>query len=334
MVNLETATREVARTLAPVIKDLPVKEKMSTDPSILYRLAEINHVGLQFASLTPSKTQIIDEVLEQKLRRRQQAAKEFNELVKKARIAGVELTAIKSFLEYDYVDDDIDCVIGKGTVDDCRQILEIAGYEEVGRRIREPKKTKFAAEGDSPDIHLHKTVSWNRVEYIDAKSVCDRARMITIAGYEVPVPHPLDEAAIHILHAVFENKCITFSEVLQLILLYQRYELQWGEIKRQVADAACRSCFNIFINHLEYILRELFDLSTGYDHISTGESDISTMPTYFSLSEFSGVAFDKVLGDMKHGTASKLFNDAYAYPLDVALYYKLRRRTKRSLSNL
>lgn len=333
MVTLSDGTRDIARTLAAVLPDIErdVPQQYQTDLDQLYQIAAVNHVGLQFASLVEADSEQMAEVVSQKRQQLGTAASTFADIEQRARENGVQLVSIKSFLEYEYVDDDIDCVVDTGTIEDCRPALEAAGFSEVGRRVREPRKTKFIRDTDNLQVHLHETVSWNRVEYIEATELAAKARTIDVMGESVTVPHPVDEAAIHVLHSVFENKCLTFSEVLQILLLKQRYNIDWDHIQQRVELAATGSCYSTFIRRFNWILDEFFSSDFADNHYGIDRQSDCILPTFLGLGQFTKIALAKTAKDIIQVDFSGLIDDGYAYPLDVLLYYKLRRQTRRRL---
>ena len=330
MVTLSDATRDVARVLAPVVPSVEpdAPRQYDIDVDQVYRVAAVNHVGLQFASLVEADSEQMAEVVTRKRRQLRTAASTFADVEQRAREDGVEIVSIKSFLEYEYVDDDLDCVVGTGTIEDCRPVLEAAGFSEVGRRVREPRKTKFVRDTDDLQIHLHETVSWNRVEYIGAADLAARARTLDVMGASVSVPHPVDEAAIHVLHSVFENKCITFSEVLQILLLREHYGVQWDTIRHRVEQVAVGSCYAAFLRRFNWILHEFFKSDIADDRYRVDTPADSILPTFLDLGQFTKIALAKVARDFRRMDLYGLVDDCYAYPLDVLLYHKLRRQTR------
>jgi len=336
MVALSDGTRDVARVLAAVVpvKNQDVTQQYEIDLDQLYQIAAVNHVGLQFASLVESDSEQMAKIVTQQRKQLSTAASTFADIEQRARENGVQLVSIKSFLEYEYIDNDIDCVVGTRTIEDCRPALEAEGFSEVGRRVREPKKTKFVRDTDDVQIHLHETVSWNRVEYIEATELAKRARTLDMMGESVTVPHPVDEAAIHILHSVFENKCITFSEVLQILLLKQRYDIGWDDIQQRVERAATDSCYTAFIRRFNWIVDEFFFTDLGDNRYGIDRQSDYILPMFFDLGQFTKIASGKIIEDMIRADLPELVNDCYAYPLDVLLYYKLRRQTREGLPNL
>ncbi len=149
---------------------------------------------------------------------------------------GIRLLPIKTFLQYPYVDDDLDIVVvDNERLDECRKILLKNGYRYLKSRssLREPKKRFYFPKGESNAglrIHIHFAVSWNGVDYLDIKKVYERRRPWRVGGYEIPIPSLEDEILIMAAHAVHENRYILLGEMLQFRELTSGSEVDWDYI--------------------------------------------------------------------------------------------------------
>jgi hypothetical protein len=127
---------------------------------------------------------------------------------------------MKSVRSYPYTDDDIDLVCAeKDFFGRYADALRSIGYEFKWNRsmLREPGKYFFVKRpGAGPVIHLHRAVTWNGIEFLDAGTAWERSKTVNINGYPVRVPSVEDEMLILAAHTFHENTYLTAGELLHI----------------------------------------------------------------------------------------------------------------------
>jgi len=132
--------------------------------------------------------------------------------------------AMKTFRSYPYADGDIDTVIvERDRLHDYVEALETIGYLPKFNRssLREPAKSFFVKrKADNtislPKVHLHRLVSWNGIEFLDANGIWLRLRTINIMDSNVKVPSVEDEILIMSAHTMYENGYVTIGELIHI----------------------------------------------------------------------------------------------------------------------
>lgn len=131
---------------------------------------------------------------------------------------------MKTFRSYPYADDDMDLVlVDRSKVAEYTGALKEAGFTFKWNSsiIRESKK-RFYVRKDSrgetmlPIIHVHFTVSWNGIDFLDPEKVWRRLKTVELNGVEIPVPSVEDELMIMAAHTIYENTYITGGELLHI----------------------------------------------------------------------------------------------------------------------
>lgn len=153
--------------------------------------------------------------------------------------AGLPFFTMKTFLPFPYVDSNIDifCVPPHAWVDYVAELRDAGfGWFKNLADVREPMKRTYIFRDKQafPAVHLHAAVSWNGVVYLDLDAVWQHRVTMRVAGHDIAVPCPTDEALIMMAHALFENKFITLHELLYLALLC-RQGIDWELARRAAA---------------------------------------------------------------------------------------------------
>lgn len=191
---------------------------------------------------------------------------------------GLRFFAMKTFRTYPYADGDIDLVL----VDRIRkkeylQVLESLGYKHVFNRsvLRESKKRFFVKINKSgktqpPVIHVHFTVSWNGIDFLDAETIWSRLRAAEVMDGKVAVPSIEDELLIMAAHSMHENTYITAGELLHLRnLLGQEEKI---DIDYMVASSMKYNWHRSLISYFSY---------AGACYENFAKSALSVMPPFF-----------------------------------------------------
>ena len=137
---------------------------------------------------------------------------------------------------------DIDLVvIDKGKYITAQKILLENDFKKLKTlsSIREPEKTMFTSK--KYKIHLHSMISWNAIEYIEAKKVWQRK----IKKQGLYFPSPEDEILIIAAHSLFENDYITKEELAYYNKLIKK-KIDWNYIKKSAKEFNWLDSLNLF----------------------------------------------------------------------------------------
>jgi hypothetical protein len=193
-------------------------------------------IALEKAAPEGSFKMAIQKVVDDQRSKMDDLVKETRELIALCQRNGLNLIPMKTFLQFPYVDDDLDIILVENdNIARCRGLLEENEYRYLKSRssLREPKKRFYFPKGEDNSglrIHLHWAVSWNGVDYLDIRTVFARRREINVDGCKIPIPSVEDEILIMAAHAVHENRYILLGEMLQLQHLTQQENLNWEYI--------------------------------------------------------------------------------------------------------
>jgi hypothetical protein len=256
---------------------------------------------------------------------------------------GLPLLTIKSFLPFPYVDSNIDVVaIEAKMTNGYRELLHHLGF--VRHRnladIREPRKEMYyhAAYGESdctyPKLHLHRSISWNGVVYLDLAQVWQRHRNWDVKGVSVPVPSLEDELLIIAAHTMFENKFITLGELVYLNWL-TNHELDWDYIIRTAQTRFWLDALKFFLatacalgNDLRMNMQVEMTLSDSIQF-----SPIS-LPLIMPLSRTLRSAVVKLWQDVTHGRLEELPRQLFTYFLVDCLWMYCKARRKATAARM
>jgi hypothetical protein len=279
-----------------------------------------------------------------------------NELITLFEGEGIRLLPIKTFLQFPYVDDDLDVVtVDNDRIADYRKILLRNGYYYLKSRssLREPKKRFYLPRGGHKSglrIHLHFAISWNGVDYLDIKRVWERRRSMKIGDYEIPVPSIEDEILIMAAHAVHENRYILLGEMLQLKLLTTGKDVDWSYILESAKKYNWLAGLYLFLAVTDEIMKKI-----GQDRLIpqwllirlAGENKIlrflersltswdvfardSCFPVIIPFSLTSFTFLNKFFSDLKEKRVRELGREFIAYTLvDWAVFWRFKKDIRR-----
>jgi len=293
----------------------------------------------------------IEKVVEHQRAKTKELVTVTHDLITLCEHYGLHLIPMKTFLQYPYVDDDLDIILVENdNVAKCRDLLEKNEYRYLKSRssLREPKKRFYFAKGVDNSglrIHLHWAVSWNGVDYLDIKKVFERRRQIRVGGHNIPIPSVEDEILIMAAHAVHENRYILLGEMIQLGKLTRHGNIDWDYIIATARDYNWSAGLYLFLA-LSSIIMHKFDrenpvppevlsklvqnggvlsflersLPTGDDHKKNIHFPI-VMPLFLTSFTF----FNKFLLDLKikQKSARELGRELLAYTaVDWAVFWR------------
>jgi hypothetical protein len=162
----------------------------------------------------------------------------FNQIEKKT---GIPYYTMKSFLNYPFIDDDIDFIITED------------GYKIY---VKELKKRGFTQRSDLADIgvvaHVHSEVSWNGIIVCDKDDVFIYAEWREIGDELFRVPSVTDELLIAIGHFLFENYYFKIGEFIYNKKLLNS-EIDYGRIEKTATKYGYRKGVTLFFEYLKGI---------------------------------------------------------------------------------
>jgi hypothetical protein len=251
---------------------------------------------------------------------------------------GMAVLTIKSFLPFPYADSNIDLVAVEPTgMEIGRALLADLGF--VRHRnladLREPKKEMYYHRQHGrhnrtfPKLHLHGSISWNGVIYLEPRQVWERHQTTLVDGLTIPIPSPEDELLIMAAHAMFENKYITLHELIYLRWLTSQ-ALDWDYIT-DTAQA------RFWLDALLFFLASAANLAQTVDlpitvNIKLPPTQLAlpvSLPYMLPLRHTTSMALRKLWLDVTHGRLRELPRQLITYSVVDCLwmYRKARRKT-------
>lgn len=313
------------------------------DPYVVLDFAKLNDIAWIYANLVnwDDKHEYYKEFVKLQDEKLESALGDWDN-IKNILSNKIRIFPMKSFLEYPFIDDDIDyVVVDKGKWKLCRKLLTQNGYKEGKINLREPGKIFLSLRNGekAPKIHLHKSISWNGVKYLYSEVVWDRRRQIMIRERKIPVPSYEDEILIHALHSVFENKSIKFSEILHLTKITLHNNSDWDYIFNTGNDIGCRVGIEIFLRRLAFYQSKFFQQVTllpfSNETDAMGDkTDAFVLPYYFTIDKVFLALANKVWYDFSKMNVDSLCRDFYAFLPDIPLYFRLKYRFSKKLKGL
>ncbi|MFQ5632738.1 MAG: nucleotidyltransferase family protein, partial [bacterium] len=254
---------------------------------------------------------------------------------------------IKSFRPFPYADGDVDVVaVDESQTANYRKILDENGFRYFWNlsNIREPDKY-FYSNGQKPNVHLHKKISWNGIAYLDSRQVWERRSVEKRDKLEFYVPSKEDEVLIMAAHLVFENKYISLDDLLYLRHLASQ-PLQWEYVFSAARRYHWEKGLVFFLQSVLELGRifsiDLANISTGMKnsshkfHSSTQFQLESTiiLPYFYEILKWLGIETSKFFADILKMRIGHFARQIFTYYLvDIAWLYRRNRRLKRRITN-
>jgi hypothetical protein len=263
-----------------------------------------------------------------------------NKLLTQCKSDGLPLLTIKSFLPFPYADNNIDVVaVEAKVVEQYRELLHCLGF--VRHRnladIREPKKEMYIHSGDRdsncvyPKMHLHRTISWNGVVYLDPMKIWSRHGHRNTRGAVVPIPSAEDELLIMAAHVMFENKYITLCDLAYFEWLIGR-DFDWDYVVEVASDRNWQAALGEFLS-TAYALGNLLGipLKVGQEFSRPMKFSFICFPLIVPLPRTLRTALAKLWQDVMAGRLNELPRQLFTYfPVDCLWMYSKARRKIRS----
>jgi hypothetical protein len=272
-------------------------------------------------------------------------------LIQRFERENLPILTIKSFLPIPYADSNIDVVVvNNNNLTAYQKILEKIDFHKLTQRtnrtdFREPKKKMYAYSGDIqyPQIHLHRAISWNGIDYLDLAIAWDRRRSFEVEDFSIPIPSPEDEVLIMAAHSIFENKYITIGELIHLSTLMSE-EFDWDYTIRQTEIYHWSPALSLWLKTVDTLCNRI-DLKVEipecvYDKMSVKESstvflsDSEQFPYVYPRVSIVRVLFNKLISDILAGNLKQLPRQLFSYSIvDLVWAYRnaLRKRLKSNI---
>jgi len=263
-----------------------------------------------------------------------------SKLLTECRSDGLPLLTIKSFLPFPYADSNIDIVaIEAKVVEQYRELLHSLGF--VRHRnladIREPCKEMYIQSGDRdsnrvyPKMHLHRSISWNGVVYLDPMKVWSRHGHRETRGAVVPIPSPEDELLIMAAHVMFENKYITLCDLAYFEWLIGR-DFDWDYVVEAASERNWQAALGEFLSTAYAIGNALgMNLKAEREFSRTVEFSFMCFPLIVPVSRTVRSALAKLWQDVMAGRLKELPRQLFTYfPVDCLWMYSKACRKIRS----
>ncbi len=162
--------------------------------------------------------------------------------------------AMKSFLNFPFVDDDIDFVVAGGGYKNYTRELKSRGfYHKLDYAdIREPLKRRLRHKDYTVMPHLHSEVSWNGVITCDKEEVLQNAVMKEIDGAGFRIPSATDELLVATGHFLFENYHFKMGDLLYIKYLLEG-NIDYCRIRRISEEFGYSKGADLFFEYLKGI---------------------------------------------------------------------------------
>lgn len=195
----------------------------------------------------------------------------FNGIEKKL---GIPYFTIKSFLNYPFIDDDIDFVIyGDGFYSYVKELKKFGFKHKYNLAdYREPNKKIYIHTDYSIKVHLHKKLSWNGIKICNKKEIFEYCKYNNIDGKNFRIPSDTDELLIAIAHFLFENYYFKIGEIIYLKYLLNQ-NININRIYKISEKYGYRKGVNLFFNYLNSISNK-YDLNIEFHSIELTHNKI------------------------------------------------------------
>ncbi|MFH2139023.1 MAG: nucleotidyltransferase family protein [Candidatus Omnitrophota bacterium] len=247
---------------------------------------------------------------------------------------GIEFITIKSFLQFPFVDSDIDILVLD--YHKSKKVLKDAGFRLKYNlsNLREPDKCVMQDGNLRVVCHLHENLSWNGIVTINKDEVLKRSRTISINGRDVKIPSSEDEVLINAAHAIFENYHIKLSEVIAFYGL--NGNLDWDYIMAMARRYEWGQGVKIYLSGLKLIF-EYLGIKQEINEAVLGQADfvdINVFPCFFKYKQLlTNVYHEKMFKLVRERKIKDLLWQLYVYYI-VGIFWKYYRSKAEFKNNL
>ena len=272
----------------------------------------------------------------QKLKLYKHSYEMFGKFIERCVKYGYSVFTIKSFLPFPYADSNIDFVVVQPQNQDVYiTVLNDLGYKRFRSLadIREPNKQMYTyriEDSNYPKLHLHKSLSWNGITYLNKIQVWDRHRYIRINGLSIPIPSAEDELLIMAAHAVFENKYISLGELLHLINLLES-SLDWDYILRVAEENSWITGLRLFLSITSRMGEELgYTIGINQDLVDKLKVGRLDFPFMLPFKDTLQATFSKLALDFRFNNIGEIPRELFTYLMVdlIWMYYKAVKKIK------
>lgn len=175
----------------------------------------------------------------------------FNEIERKTNIP---FFTMKSFLNFPFIDDDIDIVAAReGWGHYARELQSRAFFHRLDYAdIREPLKKRFRHKDYTVMPHLHREISWNGIITCDREEVLKNTVVKKIDGESFRIPSRTYELLIAAGHFLFENYHFKMGDLFYIKHLLEG-DIDYGRINKIAGEYGYKKGIDLFFSCLDGI---------------------------------------------------------------------------------
>jgi len=228
---------------------------------------------------------------------------------------GIKSFFMKSFLNYPFIDGDLDIVI----VDEHDRFISLLTNQGFKWKrnlsdIREPLKRMYVFPETKISLHVHREVSWNGVVALDKFAVYKHCLEYDFNGIRVKIPSYNDEFLIAAAHFIFENYYFKIGDFIYLKYLIDK-NLDWRIIWQQAEKYNYSKGLQLFIDYL-HAFSQKYNLRI--DQIQWRKRYIiknGPFPYYIPYCLLIPVYLEKIVKDMASTRFKTLPRQLFTYSL-------------------
>jgi hypothetical protein len=259
----------------------------------------------------------------------------FNNIEKKTKIP---YFTMKSFLNYPFIDDDIDFIICEEGYNRYVQELKKLNFIPFNSLadIREPMKKMFKNADYSIIVHLHSSISWNGIITCDKQDIFQSTSFIEFDQIKVRLPSPTDELLIAIGHFLFENYYFKIGELIYFKYLLDN-EIDYNRINKISKEYGYSKgviLFFSYINSLSNVYKINLNIPNKYK--KNQKIDKKKMfPYYIPYYKLTSTYIENFINGLKKRQFLNIFRKLFTYTLVGFLWkYILQLKKQKKLLSL
>lgn len=229
----------------------------------------------------------------------------------------IKFITMKTYYNYDFYDDDIDCIINC-SFKEFGSLAKKYDLDIKNFNIREPRKINYNhPQNEEVYLHLHQWVSWNSIRFLRFKTIYDRSVEINLGSTKVRIPSLEHQILICFLHSFFENNRLKLGELLNISLLIKDNVINWKYIRNYAKNNGLLKPYLFFLKILNQVKQILNDQKLDM-------LDLPSFPIYYPVNLTIGGRLGKFKQDFKKKRFINILENFYAFTLDFVVYPKNR----------
>ncbi len=252
----------------------------------------------------------------------------FNEIEKQT---GIPYFTMKSFLNYPFIDDDIDFIICNNGYRIYINELKKRGFSHRKdiADLREPMKKMFKHPAYSIIPHVHSEISWNGIITCDKAKIFERTIYHNIDNIQVRIPCATDELLIAIGHLLFENYYFKIGEFIYLQYLLT-HDIDYTRIETIAKQYGYKKGLGLYFSYTKAIA-ECYNVELNIPAKYTVKVSVSAnkmFPYYIPYSKLIPTYIENFGNGIKKIQILNLFRKLFTYTL-VGYIWKYLLQIKR-----